>query len=161
MTENKIAVFAGTFDPITLGHVDIINRSLPLFDKIIVAIGVNTKKQTLFELEDRENWIREIFKKEPKVEVASYSDLTVAFCKERSARYILRGLRNGSDFDYEAHIAQLNRELDAGIETIFCITSPELAYISSTIVRDLIIYGGNFKPFVPEAVNVDSVKRNF
>jgi pantetheine-phosphate adenylyltransferase len=159
--EKRIAVFAGTFDPITLGHVDIINRSLHLFDKIIVAIGVNTKKQTLFGLEDREKWISEIFKSEPKIEVASYSDLTVAFCREHGARYILRGLRNGSDFDYEAHIAQLNRQLAPEIETVFAITSPELSYISSTIVRDLIIYGGDFKPFVPAAVQVDKAKMNF
>jgi pantetheine-phosphate adenylyltransferase len=159
--EPKIAVFAGTFDPITLGHVDIINRSLPLFDKIVVAIGVNTKKQTLFSLEDRESWIKSIFKNEPKVVVQSYSDLTVAFCRSVGARYILRGLRNGSDFDYEAHIAQLNREMAPDIDTVFSITSPELSYISSTIVRDLIIYGGDYSRFVPAEAQIEKAKRNF
>jgi pantetheine-phosphate adenylyltransferase len=161
LMEPKIAVFAGTFDPITLGHVDIIRRSLNLFDKIIIAIGVNTKKQTLFSLEDRKKWINDIFKDEPKVEVDDYTDLTVNYCKSRNARYILRGLRNGSDFDYEAHIAQLNRELDAEIETVFVISSPELSYISSTIVRDLIMYGGNYKSFVPDSVAISKARRNF
>lgn len=158
--EPRIAVFAGTFDPITRGHVDIIRRSLALFDKVIVAIGVNTKKQTLFSLEDRSNWIREIFKNEPGVEVADYTDLTVNYCRQRAARYILRGLRNGSDFDYEAHIAQVNRELAPEIETVFVISSPELSYISSTIVRDLIIYGGDYSGFVPESVAIEKAKMN-
>lgn len=160
-TENKIAVFAGTFDPITLGHVDIIRRSLRLFDQIIVAVGVNTKKQTLFLLEDRKRWIREIFKNEPQVEVGDYTDLTVNYCRSIGAKYILRGLRNGSDFDYEAHIAQVNKELAPEIETVFTISSPELSYISSTIVRDLIIYGGDYSGFVPAEVDIAKVARNF
>ena len=157
----KVAVFAGTFDPMTLGHVDIINRSLNLFDKIIIAIGVNTKKQTLFSLDDRRAWIKEIFKGNPKIEIADYTDLTVNFCRSRKANYILRGLRNGSDFDYEAHIAQVNKELAPEIETVFTISSPELSYISSTIVRDLIIYGGDYSGFVPNAVAIAKAKRNF
>lgn len=161
VAETKIAIFAGTFDPITLGHADIIKRSLSLFDKVIIAIGVNTKKQTLFSLEDRRNWVQEIFKDEPKVEVDDYTDLTVNYCRSMGARYILRGLRNGSDFDYEAHIAQVNKELAPEIETVFIISSPELSYISSTIVRDLILYGGNYENFVPNAVAIAKAKRNF
>lgn len=150
--EQRIAVFAGTFDPITNGHVDVVRRSLPLFDRIIIAIGENTKKQTLFTPEKRAGWIREIFASEPRVEVLVYSGLTVDFCRQHQARYILRGLRNGSDYDYEAHIAQLNKELATEIETVFIITSPEVSYISSSLVRDLIIYGGNYSPFVPAEV---------
>ncbi len=150
--ETRIAVFAGTFDPITNGHVDVIKRSLPLFDKIVIAIGENTKKQTLFDTEKRLSWIREIFLSEPRISVASYSGLTVDFCKEVGASYILRGLRNGSDYDYEAHIAQLNKELNPLIETIFVITSPEVSYISSSLVRDLIVYQGDYTRFVPSQV---------
>lgn len=150
--ESRIAVFAGTFDPITNGHVDVILRSLPLFDKIIIAIGENTKKQTLFDTEKRLTWIREIFATEPKVSAASYTGLTVDFCKQVGAGYILRGLRNGSDYDYEAHIAQLNKELNPMIETVFVITSPEVSYISSSLVRDLIIYKGDYTRFVPAQV---------
>ncbi len=149
---SRIAVFAGTFDPITKGHVDIVKRSLPLFDSIIIAIGVNSKKQNLFPLETRLEWIKQIFRDEPKVEIDSYDELTVDYCNKKNASYILRGLRNGSDFDYEAHIAQVNRELENNIETVFMITSPELSYISSTIVRDLIVYGGDYKSFVPAEV---------
>jgi pantetheine-phosphate adenylyltransferase len=150
--ETRIAVFAGTFDPITNGHVDVIKRSLPLFDKIVIAIGENTKKQTLFDTEKRLSWIREIFLSEPRISVASYSGLTVDFCKEVGASYILRGLRNGSDYDYEAHIAQLNKELNPLIETVFVITSPEVSYISSSLVRDLIVYQGDYTRFVPSQV---------
>lgn len=150
----RIAVFAGTFDPITLGHVDIVKRGLHLFDSIIIAVGVNTKKQNLFPVEKRIEWIRNIFKNEPKISVESYEDLTVQFCRSRNAHYILRGLRNGSDYDYEAHIAQLNRELAPDIETVFVITTPALSYISSSLVRDLIVYGGDYKSFVPDEVVV-------
>ncbi|MEY4003497.1 MAG: hypothetical protein RIT07_1539 [Bacteroidota bacterium] len=150
--EKRIAVFAGTFDPITNGHVDVIKRSLPLFDKIVIAIGENTKKQTLFDTEKRLSWIQDIFLWEPRISVASYSGLTVDFCKEVGASYILRGLRNGSDYDYEAHIAQLNKELNPLIETIFVITSPEVSYISSSLVRDLIVYQGDYTRFVPSQV---------
>ncbi|MFN5250891.1 MAG: pantetheine-phosphate adenylyltransferase [Bacteroidia bacterium] len=157
----KIAIFAGTFDPITLGHVDIIKRSLDLFDRVIVSIGVNTKKQTLFSLEDRLGWVKAIFANEPRVTVQDYTDLTVNYCRAVGARYIVRGLRNGSDFDYEAHIAQVNKELAPEIETVFIISSPELSYISSTIVRDLIIYGGRYHAFVPAEVDITKASRNF
>ena len=136
-------------------QVLVVNRSLNLFDKIIIAIGENTKKQTLYSTETRLGWIKKIYANEPRIDVQSYSGLTVDFCRSAGAKYILRGLRNGSDYDYEAHIAQLNKELASDIETVFVITSPQVSYISSSLVRDLIIYGGNFAPFVPAVVTAD------
>jgi pantetheine-phosphate adenylyltransferase len=148
----KIAVFPGTFDPITLGHADIVQRATGIFDEVVVAVGRNTKKQNLFPLEQRMNWIRELFKEQPGIRVESYEELTVAFCRKVGASYIIRGLRSSGDFEYEAHLAQVNRKLDSGIETIFLITSPELNNISSTVVRDIIVYGGDYTPFVPSVV---------
>ena len=154
----RIAVFPGTFDPITKGHEDIVERGSALFDKVIVAVGINSKKTTLFTLEKRIQWIRETFAKNAKIEVMSYEGLTVDFCKSVGAKYILRGLRNGTDFDYESHIGQLNKALSGEIETIFVLSSPELSYISSTLVRDLIVHHGNYRPFLPEAVQVEVYK---
>lgn len=151
----RIAVFPGTFDPITKGHEDIVMRGSELFDKVIVAVGINSKKTTLFTLEKRIQWIKETFAKNAKVEVMSYEGLTVDFCKRVGAKYILRGLRNGTDFDYESHIGQLNKALSGEIETVFVLSSPELSYISSTLVRDLIIHHGAYRPFLPEAVNLN------
>jgi pantetheine-phosphate adenylyltransferase len=155
MTAEKIAVFPGTFDPITKGHVDIVDRGSLLFDKVIVAVGVNPKKTTLFTLEKRMRWIEETFAHNVKVEVMSYEGLTVDFCRKVNAKFILRGLRNGTDFDYESHIGQLNKALSEDIETVFVLSSPELSYISSTLVRDLIVHQGNYAPFLPEAVNME------
>lgn len=155
MTIEKIAVFPGTFDPITKGHVDIVDRGSLIFDKIIIAVGVNTKKTTLYTLEKRISWIKETFVHNPKIEVDYYEGLTVDYCKKVGAKFLLRGLRNGSDFDYESHIAQLNKALYEEIETVFILSSPELSYISSTLVRDLIIHHGNYRPFLPEAVQVN------
>jgi pantetheine-phosphate adenylyltransferase len=149
---SKIAVFPGTFDPITIGHVDIINRASTLFDKIIVAVGVNTKKTTLFDLALRKEWIKIAFANNPKVEIADYEGLTVDFCKKHNAKFLLRGLRNGTDFDYESHIAQLNKALWDEIETVFIMCNPELSYISSTLVRDLIIYKADYGRYLPEGV---------
>lgn len=151
---DKIAVFPGTFDPITLGHVDIVNRGLNLFDKIIIAIGINSKKQTLFTLEQRKTWIEKIFEHQPQIEVKTYEDLTAEFCKDNNASFILRGLRNSTDFDYESHIAQVNRKLAPQVETCFVMCSPELSYISSTIVRDLIIYKGDYSKMVPKEIRI-------
>ncbi len=148
----KIAVFPGTFDPITVGHEDIINRSSPLFDEIIVAIGINTKKTTLFPLETRIDWIKKTFENNPKITIQSYEGLTVEFCKKNNAKFLIRGLRNGSDFDYESHIAQLNKALWNDIETIFITSSPELSYISSTLVRDLIIHQAEYQRYLPEGI---------
>lgn len=150
----KTAVFPGTFDPITLGHADIVMRAANIFDKVVVAVGKNSKKQNLFPLEQRMNWIRELFKSNPGIRVESYEELTVAFCRKVGASYIIRGLRSSGDFEYEAHLAQVNRKLDSGIETIFLITSPELNNISSTVVRDIIVYGGDYTPFVPPVVRL-------
>jgi pantetheine-phosphate adenylyltransferase len=148
----KIAVFPGTFDPITLGHADIVQRAAGIFDEVVVAVGKNSKKQNLFPLEQRMGWIRDIFQGHPGIRVESYEELTVAFCRKIGASYIVRGLRTSGDFEYEAHLAQVNRKLDASIETIFLITSPELNNISSTVVRDIMVYGGDYTPFVPSVV---------
>ena len=149
---NRIAVFPGTFDPITVGHVDIITRASSMFDKIIIAVGENSQKKTLFTLADRIGWINFTFDKHPKIEIAAYEGLTVNFCKQAGAHFLLRGLRNGSDFDYESHIAQLNKTLWKDIETVFIMCSPELGYISSSLVRDLIIHKGDFAQYLPKGV---------
>lgn len=148
----NIAVFPGTFDPITVGHVDIVNRASSMFDEIIIAIGVNTKKTTLFELEKRKEWVKIAFANNPKVRVEAYEGLTVDFCKTVNATFLLRGLRNGTDFDYESHIAQLNKALWNNIETIFIMCNPELSYISSTLVRDLIIHKADYQRYLPVGV---------
>lgn len=147
----KKAVFPGTFDPITLGHIDIINRAIPLFDEIIVAIGVNAKKSTMFSLEERMDFIRSAFREEKRVTVKNYTGLTVEFCKAENARYIIRGLRNAIDLYYEQPIAQTNLKM-AGIETILLLSLPEVSNISSTIVRDVLINGGNISNMVPDSV---------
>jgi pantetheine-phosphate adenylyltransferase len=148
----KIAVFPGTFDPITNGHVDIIEKALPIFDKIIIAIGVNTSKKTLFDLDKRLGWINEVFKDSPAIETGTYEGLTVEYCKKENAGFILRGLRSSMDFVYEEHIAQVNRKLNENVDTIFVLSSQENSHISSTIVRDIITYGGDYSQFVPKAV---------
>ena len=148
----RICLFPGTFDPITKGHVDVINRSVSLFDKLIIGIGINSSKEPMFSVEQRCDWIREIFKNEPRVEVASYKGLTVDYCKEIEAQYILRGIRYISDFEYEKAIADMNRMLVPEIETIFLTCSPQYSTISSTLVRDVIRNGGNVKQFIPAEV---------
>lgn len=150
----KIAVFPGSFDPITIGHVSMINRALPLFDKVVIAIGINTSKNKLFSLEQRINWIQEVFKNESKVEVKRFEGLTVDFCKQIGAQYIIRGLRNSSDFDYEKTIAQLNGELNPEVETLFFISHPMHSHISSTIVREIIRVKGDASSLVPKEVNL-------
>ena len=149
---SKIAVFPGSFDPITIGHVELVERALPLFDKIIVAIGINSQKRYLFDLEQRESWLNAVFAKEPKVEVNQFEGLTAHFCKEIGAKYLLRGLRNASDFDYEKTISQLNNIVGDGLETIFLISHPALSHISSTIVREIIKGRGDASPFLPPEV---------
>jgi pantetheine-phosphate adenylyltransferase len=148
----KICVFPGSFDPITSGHVDLVKRALPLFDKVIVAIGINSKKQYLFDLEKRIFWLREVFKAHPKVEIASFEGLTVNYCNKVGARYLLRGLRNASDFDYEKTISQLNHIIGKDLETVFLISKPEFSHISSTIVREIITGKGDASPFLPPEV---------
>ena len=150
----KICLFPGTFDPITLGHVDVIKRSISLFDKIIVAIGINSQKTPMFSIEQRTTWIEEIFKDYPQVSVASYSGLTINFCKEVGAQYMLRGIRYIADFEYEKAIADMNRMLAPEVETIFLTCAPEYTTISSTIVRDVIRNGGDVSKIVPAEVKV-------
>lgn len=145
------AVFPGSFDPITLGHVDIIERALPLFDEIIVAIGINAEKKYMWTLDERKSFLDKTFAHESKIRVATYTGLTADFCKEQEAGYILRGLRNSLDFSYEKSIAQSNAKL-AGIESVFIISSPGASHISSTVVRDIARHGGDISGFVPEAV---------
>lgn len=145
------AVFPGTFDPITLGHLDIINRALPLFDEIIIAIGVNADKKTMFTLEERLKFIEDIFKDEEKVSVESYSGLTAKYCIEKDAQFIVRGLRNTTDLNYEQPIAQTNYQM-TNVETIFLICSPEVSNISSTIVRDVMRNNGDYSKLVPTSV---------
>jgi pantetheine-phosphate adenylyltransferase len=148
----RICLFPGTFDPVTLGHVDIIDRAISLFDKIIVGIGSNFSKEPMFSAEQRLMWIGEIYKNEKKVEGAVYEGLTVDFCKKIGAKYILRGIRYVSDFEYEKTIADANRALDKSIETIFLTGEPKYTSVASTIVRDIIRNGGDASPFLPEAV---------
>jgi pantetheine-phosphate adenylyltransferase len=147
----KRAIFPGSFDPITLGHVDIINRALPLFDEIIIAIGINSDKSYMFSLEDRIQFIKENYTNEPKVKVETYTGLTIDFCKKLKVDFILRGLRNPADFEFEKAIAQTNRKL-SNIETVFLLTSATTSYISSSIVRDILRNGGNATGFVPTSV---------
>lgn len=151
---SRIAVFPGSFDPITKGHVNIVERALPLFDKIIVAVGNNSLKKYAFSFERREQWIKEIFKKHSKVEVTVYQGLTVTFMKQVKANYLLRGIRNGADFDYENTIAQLNKAMSPELETICLMSDPQHAFISSTMVRDIYNNGGNPAIFLPEEVKL-------
>ena len=151
---DKKAVFPGSFDPITTGHVDLVKRALPIFDEITVAIGINSQKQTLFDVEKRKQWIEAVFKNEPRIKVDVFEGLTVHFCKKIGARYLIRGLRNASDFDYEKTISQLNHIVGDNIETVFLISRPEFSHISSTIVREIIKGKGDARPFLPGEVKI-------
>ncbi|MGI8950338.1 MAG: pantetheine-phosphate adenylyltransferase [Chitinophagaceae bacterium] len=156
---NRICLFPGTFDPVTLGHVDIINRALPLFDKIIVGIGINSSKQPMFSAEQRMEWFNEIFKNETKVESSIYEGLTINYCRQINAQFILRGIRFVSDFEYEKTIADANRTLDKNIETIFFAGEPKYTSVASTIVRDILKHGGDASPFLPDEV-IQSLANN-
>lgn len=145
----RIAVFPGSFDPVTLGHIDIIERAIPLFDKIIIAIGKNSQKQGYFTLEQRLNWIQELYVHEQKVSVDFYEGLTVNYCVTKNARYIIRGLRSAADYEYEKVIAQTNKTLNHQIETIFILSNPEFSHVSSTIVKEVLRNGGDITKMVP------------
>lgn len=145
----RIAVFAGSFDPVTVGHESIVKRAIPLFDEIIVAIGINTSKKSLYTQEQREEWLKAVFSEYPTVKVSSYTGLTINYCKEAGATYLLRGIRNSIDFEYEISIAQVNRDIYPDIETVFLMTLPEHAHINATIVREIILSGGDASKYLP------------
>ncbi len=150
------AVFPGSFDPFTIGHEIIVRRAIELFDHIIISIGINMEKSHLFPLEVRKKWIEELFADEPKISVKTYNMLTVDFCRQQGARFILRGLRTSADFEYERVIGQINRQLgEFKIETVYLLTLPEHTYISSTFVREVIKYKGDISKFVPQNIAQD------
>lgn len=151
----RIALFPGTFDPITIGHIDIIQRALPLFDKLIIGIGRNANKTAMFSEEMRLNWIKELYKNESKVSSVVYEGLTVECCKKVGANFIIRGIRYVSDFEYEKAIADMNRSLDNNIETVFLTCLPQYTSVASTLVRDVLKNGGDVIPFVPPIVAKD------
>lgn len=153
--KEKIAVFPGSFDPFTIGHQSILERAVPLFDKIIVAIGINSNKKSFFDLETRIGWIEKIFKDEPKIIVDTYSSLTTEYCKKINANFILRGLRTSIDFEYERQIGQMNKYLNENIETVFLLTMAEHTFVSSTIIREIIKYKSDVSKFVPKIIADD------
>jgi pantetheine-phosphate adenylyltransferase len=155
----RICLFPGTFDPVTLGHTDIINRALPLFDKLVIGIGRNVNKVPMFSEQQRLDWLREIYKDNPKVEAVAYDGLTVECCKSVGANFILRGIRYVNDFEYEKAIADMNRSLENDIETIFLTCLPQYTSVASTLVRDVIKNRGDVSQFLPSVVN-DTIKIN-
>lgn len=148
----KKALFPGSFDPITLAHIDILKRALPLFDEVVVGVGVNSTKQSFLSAAQREEMLKMVFKNEPKVKVISYEGLTVEFCKNIGAQYMIRGIRSTSDFEYEKAISQMNHAMHPDIESIFVLSKPGFSAISSTIVRDILRHGGDISAFVPKEV---------
>jgi pantetheine-phosphate adenylyltransferase len=156
----RIAIFPGSFDPFTIGHESIVNRALPLFDKIIIAIGYNSEKRQFFPIEKRIQWIKEAFHNNPKIEVEKFEGLTVEYCKSKNANFILRGLRTAADFEYERAIAQINKKMAYKLESIFLLTTPEHTMITSTIVRDIIRHGGDASQFLPKVMDTDAYKLN-
>jgi pantetheine-phosphate adenylyltransferase len=151
---SRIALFPGSFDPITIGHYDVITRALPLFDKIVIGVGQNALKQYMFPLEQRMQWIQQAFARESKIEVAAYEGLTVNYCKAIGAKFMLRGLRNPADFEFEKGVAQANKRMAPELESVFLLTSAGYSSISSSIVRDIMRNQGDYTLFVPESVRV-------
>jgi len=151
----KTAVFPGSFDPFTLGHESIVRKALPLFDKIVVAIGANSTKNSTFDLDIRTQWIKKTFADATNVDVIPFKGLTVDFCREQNAQFILRGLRNPNDYQYESAIAQMNQALNSDVTTVFLICDPEYAAISSSIVREIHKNAGDVKQFLPKAINLN------
>ena len=150
----KKAIFPGSFSPFTVGHKEIVESALPLFDKIIISIGVNSQKNQIFTVNKRIQWINDVYVNHDKIEVKSYKGLTVDFCKKENANFIIRGLRDSTDFEFEKKIAQMNNQLNHDIETVFLITSPEISHISSTIVREIYKNGGDISPFLPDEIKI-------
>lgn len=155
---SRICLFPGTFDPITLGHTDIINRALPLFDKVVIGIGRNANKTPMFSEEQRLKWIKDLYNHEPKVDAVVYEGLTVECCKKVGANFILRGIRYVNDFEYEKAIADMNRSINGHIETVFLTCLPQYTSVASTLVRDVLKNGGDVSQFLPPVVN-DSIKQ--
>jgi pantetheine-phosphate adenylyltransferase len=151
----KIAVFPGSFDPFTKGHENVINRSLPLFDMIYIAIGHNSEKRNFFTLEQRLKMIGKLYQEEPRIVLDHYVGLTVDYCKKIGAQYLLRGLRTAADFEYERAIAQINRKMNPGVETIFILAVPEYTPVNSTIIREILKYGGDASQFLPDKMVID------
>lgn len=149
---NRIAIFPGSFDPITKGHESIVLRALPLFDKIILAVGINAEKQGFFSVEKRVEWLKMVFEKYPQIEIKTYTGLTVDFCRKNNVRYILRGLRTSADFEFERSIGQINKQMYSELETVFLLTTPEFTALNSSIVRDIIRNNGDASDFVPDQV---------
>jgi pantetheine-phosphate adenylyltransferase len=156
----KIAIFPGSFDPFTIGHESVITRALPLFDEIIVAIGSNTNKKTYFSIEQRMQMIREVFSDTDRIKIESYEGLTVEYCRKKGARYLLRGLRTSSDFEYERAIAQTNKAMYPELESVFLLTLPEHTPIKSTIVREIIRLGGDASQFIPKVIDLSKFPRH-
>ena len=156
----RICLFPGTFDPVTLGHIDIINRAMPLFDKIVIGVGRNVNKVPMYSEEQRLTWLQEIYINEPRVKVVAYDGLTVNCCKEVGATFILRGIRYVNDFEYEKAIADMNRSITGNIETIFLTCLPQFTSVASTLVRDVLRNGGDVSNFLPKAVN-KTIKKNY
>lgn len=150
---SRICLFPGTFDPVTMGHIDIINRAIPLFDKLVIGIGRNVNKVPMFSEEQRLQWLKDIFRHEPKVEAVVYEGLTVECCKQVGAQFILRGIRYVNDFEYEKAIADMNRSLEGNIDTVFLTCLPQYTSVASTLVRDVLKNGGDVSQFLPNEVN--------
>ncbi len=154
----KIAIFPGSFDPFTIGHQSIVQRAISLFDRIYIMIGHNANKESFFPVEKRLKWINQVFKDEPSVEVRLHEGLTVDFCKEVGAAYILRGIRTSSDFEYERAIAQINKKMHPEIESVFLLTLPEHTPVNATIIRDIVSHGGDASMFLPEGLDMSEFK---
>jgi len=154
----KIAVFPGSFDPFTIGHEAIVRRALSLFDEIIIAVGANALKKSFYSLETRKEMISRVFRNEPRIKVDHYEGLTVDYCRNKGAGFVLRGLRTALDFEFERAIGQVNKSIDPGVESVFLLTVPEHSFINSTIVRDIIRSGGDASKFVPSAINLKEYK---
>ena len=157
MTSRKIAVFPGTFDPFTNGHLDIVKKGLKLFDEVIIAIGVNARKKRMFSLEKRIEWIENVFKAEPRVQIDTYEGLTTDYCQQKNAEFILRGLRTAFDFEYERQIALVNEDLNSSLQSVFIMSGQANSIVSSTIIRDLILHNGNYQQYIPSEVKVNEV----
>ena len=151
---SKVAVFPGSFSPFTIGHEEVVRQALPMFDKIIIALGINTEKKEYFSLDQRKKWIEKIYCNNDKIEISNYEGLTINFCKEKEASYIIRGIRDTHDFQFEKRICHMNKSLNNKIETIFFITPVEVSHISSSLIREIHKNGGDVKMFLPKEVKL-------